>query len=315
MSPLLSLPQELRDEIVDLVILTYYSPALERLGKEWRAPGDDGPRRLRWWGHPGDDPGSLLPFPYLPNAHGLSLTNRQMHAETMQRLQALQPRYVFHVDIDNVGFVRPTWNCIPSLPPPVIDTVVVHIEVYERTDAREDDWGATWFRSMPFLLSSVLDCIISLGLPPPRKDPLKSNYSVRTLELDFRTQSASFPQQDLHRYPSDGTQNAQTVCEDVQRGFEIFLRGKYGSGRSFRDAPRVFEKFGRIHFGFDGIKNGDGLDVAALLELHNHGTSPSKFTMLCRCNILRKDSEWYQRIAEKRKQAGLRVVEARDGIL
>lgn len=112
MATLLSLPQELLDEIIDLVILSPHSAP--------ESPAEDTtPREIIV---PAGCPGCLVLMPkigstYTPGHLGLLRTNKKLNQGTGARLQAAKKNlpYSFKLDmmIQEEKYLRPTWLHIP----------------------------------------------------------------------------------------------------------------------------------------------------------------------------------------------------------
>jgi hypothetical protein len=103
MCSLLSLPRELRDQIIEHVVLFHKAPPQDptRLQSRVESSGD-GTLRLP----------ALSQETY--NASGLLGTSRQIRDETRYRLSQLNPPYSLDVMIGD-NELWPTWTCCPTL--------------------------------------------------------------------------------------------------------------------------------------------------------------------------------------------------------
>ncbi|KAH7110114.1 hypothetical protein B0J11DRAFT_586338 [Dendryphion nanum] len=122
MFPLLALPREIRDQIIEQVIQTTASPpSVACTGND-----DDASRRpcydFLFDPYPpspsarkrSDVQYLVLPKHYLPNINGLLLANHQLYCEALSRLNAMDQPYTLDIKIVNTTELWPTWICIPA---------------------------------------------------------------------------------------------------------------------------------------------------------------------------------------------------------
>ncbi|KAJ8117304.1 hypothetical protein OPT61_g1464 [Boeremia exigua] len=121
MQALLSLPREIRDHIIEYVILS--CKELPEDPAHDVQPRDDAPGQ-----------GALrLPIisPQTYSAAGLLATNHQLRDETHNRLQQIKLSYVLDVMVvDNE--LWPTWICCPSQAPGMIDTIRISLRFFSK---------------------------------------------------------------------------------------------------------------------------------------------------------------------------------------
>lgn len=114
MSPLLSLPQELRDAIIEHVLASTTAPPQSPAHDTCPRSEVTAARALR---------PALSPPHVLYHAAGLLSTNRQLHAETRSRIAQVRTPYA--LDVMVVGNeLWPTWTCCPARAQTVEDVSV-----------------------------------------------------------------------------------------------------------------------------------------------------------------------------------------------
>jgi hypothetical protein len=115
---LLSLPQEVRDQILDLVLIAQSPPPRGPCDKQERQPTCD----FRY---------HVSLEAYKPNATGLLLTNHQLSAETKQNIQRKKD-LAFRLDVMVVQEreLWPTWTSIPCSNLNLVDTVKVTFRIF-----------------------------------------------------------------------------------------------------------------------------------------------------------------------------------------
>ena len=121
---LLSLPRELRDMIIELVLDAHAEPPKRPRIYNTRR-NDSGTRTaLRVF----DRPPTLPAFKQY-NAYGLLLTNQQLHDETNDRLHQLPPLYSLDLMMmgNNARELRPTWICCPVRSTGPIESVSINV--------------------------------------------------------------------------------------------------------------------------------------------------------------------------------------------
>ena len=127
-TPILIIPRELRDEIIDLVLLSGRIPP--------QRPDEKLNDRIELYECPfhNEFKAGLVkyimdPSVYLPNGIGLLLANRQLHEETMQRIKDHEAQNLWKYKIDIMlveeKALWPTWVCIPPK--------IVHADTMEVT--------------------------------------------------------------------------------------------------------------------------------------------------------------------------------------
>ncbi|KAH6669742.1 hypothetical protein F5X68DRAFT_50938 [Plectosphaerella plurivora] len=141
MSRLLQLPRELRDEILSLVAFTPVKPpdspqTLRHDESKYRPLGVRGTQG----GHPQLDFSSVActqssPYGAVNTTLALLLTNRQLHAETLELLSTNPQSKTCEVDIMDADFGGPrawvTWLCVPCKLSEV-DTLIINIRLFDK---------------------------------------------------------------------------------------------------------------------------------------------------------------------------------------
>jgi len=123
-SHLLSLPRELRDIILELVINAHVEPT------SWPA-FDHATRKVSVGSN-------CLRIPVLPPVeqyatYGLLLTNRQLHHETKSCLRRLPKAYALDVMMVSDNELWPTWTCCPARSKEPIDFISINVrEIRDR---------------------------------------------------------------------------------------------------------------------------------------------------------------------------------------
>ena len=112
---LLSLPRELRDIILELVISAHAEPPS-------RPTLDDAARKASVATNC-----LQLPISQQYSAYGLLLTNRQLHQETKTRLRQLPTAYSLDVMMVNRKELWPTWTCCPARSTEPIDSISINV--------------------------------------------------------------------------------------------------------------------------------------------------------------------------------------------
>jgi hypothetical protein len=138
MSLLLSLPQELRDDIIEHVLSSFSAPPQSPEHDTCPREEATDARALR---------PAITPPHVLYHAYGLLLTNRQLNTETRSRLA--KARTPYSLDVMVVGNeLWPSWTCCPARAPGI-----EAIDVTLRFFAKEDD---------PFVVHVARTCRVVL---------------------------------------------------------------------------------------------------------------------------------------------------------
>jgi hypothetical protein len=124
MPSLLSLPREIRDQIIEYVICFHKEPPQD--------PVHSAEFRQDATGHGALRPPNLSPWEAY-NALGLLKTNLQLKAETQDRFKDLKSSYALDVMVIN-NELWPTWMCCPLRAPGSIDTISVSLRFFNTLD-------------------------------------------------------------------------------------------------------------------------------------------------------------------------------------
>jgi hypothetical protein len=169
MHSLLSLPREIRDQIIEQILLFRKEPPQD--------PAHDTESRQDAIGHGALRPPAISPSTY--NALGLLGTNVQLRDETQSRLEQLNLSYSLDVMVvDNE--LWPTWTCCPSRVPGPIDIVNVSLRFFSKANdpymvhVARTSWailqGRKWTNASLHPLAEIFLHIRDVCLQPSSKD-------------------------------------------------------------------------------------------------------------------------------------------------
>lgn len=123
MSSLLSLPHEIRDQIIDYVVLSSREPP--------KKPAHETGARLNHTGQGALRPPKISPKTY--NTSGLLGTNTQLRDETQDRLRRLKMTYTLDVMVVDHE-LWPTWTCCPAQTSGPIDKVKITLRFFSNAN-------------------------------------------------------------------------------------------------------------------------------------------------------------------------------------
>lgn len=123
MSSLLSLPREIRDQIIEYVLVSSREPP--------RNPAHETESRLNHTGQDALRPPKISHETY--NTSGLLGTNTQLRDETHDRLRGLRVTYTLDVMVVDHE-LWPTWTCCPSRTSGPIDKVRINLRFFSNTN-------------------------------------------------------------------------------------------------------------------------------------------------------------------------------------
>ncbi|KAF2493043.1 hypothetical protein BU16DRAFT_529270 [Lophium mytilinum] len=185
-SPLLSLPREIRDTILELVI-SYSRPPPQDVSTAEPRPTPS----PRW--HPEDPsefnsaPGRfavyLEPRGYISNSASLLLVNRQISSKTAAALTLFHPPYELDVIFLEESKLWPTWLSVPALSSQ-LDQVNATIRISGHHDI---PWplgngGPPW-QVWPFFY--LLEYVLRRGPVPHTDSSLDREVTIKNLDLNF----------------------------------------------------------------------------------------------------------------------------------
>lgn len=250
MATLMTIPEELRDKIIEDVILAQRSPPRDAASAysdrthiaRSRSSG------IRAWDY---GPANVLfeKAPTIPNANGLLLTNRHLHEQTERALKRLFPEGVrnkLDVLFVNERQLLPTWIHLP-----VFRKHLEGIDVTFRIFGYNDSSGENAFTVGDGSPQQILWCFywlmeqfLDYGLTPPttliksfnentKNRTHKKGLSIQTLSLDFHTGEPRLA-------PEDTDENRQSWW-DRQREMR---RHRDGGMRLYRDVSHGYHPFG-----------------------------------------------------------------------
>lgn len=181
MHSLLSLPREIRDQIIEKVLLFRKEPPQDPAHDTELRQGAIGRGALR--------PPVTSPSTY--NALGLLGTNVQLRDETQGRLEQLDLSYSLDVMVVD-SELWPTWTCCPSRVPGPIDMVNVSLRFFSKANdpymvhVARTCWailqGRKWTNTSLHPLAEIFLHIRDVCLQPSSKDA-----KIRTLCFDAAT--------------------------------------------------------------------------------------------------------------------------------
>lgn len=327
-SALLSLPRELRDEIIALVIASR-RPSLQNaaeLEMQSRVPLDIS----NTWG------GSGLYLEeqsaYTPNAGGLLLANKQLRSETQSALERLDLDLAHELDVKLVDerFIAPTWTFIPI---PTrhfkhVRAVFQSVGVWQQPPTLSKfkmaypwAYGCGGPPAYVWQFYSILRHFLTYGVDVPRPTTTPDSISVENLELDF------IDPEDTDLLPPEGqTSIWEARCRRSRsrdpQGPEL-LRPEWLARdlanqmlAMFRMSYHMAEYACMFHgrIGYMVFKvNGtiiEEIDVGQVLADVKFNDS---FGNVSREDRVEKWTSWKEEAQELRKKRGLKTVEFEDG--
>ena len=119
MASLMSIPQELRDRIIDFVLLDERSPPLDPASTKpscWRRVKSETTEIRKSW-HYGHENVLNEATPVIPNASALMLASRRLHEQTTDAIARLYPngvKYTLDIMLVNERELWPTWTHVPA---------------------------------------------------------------------------------------------------------------------------------------------------------------------------------------------------------
>jgi hypothetical protein len=242
MCSLLSLPRELRDQIIEHVVLFR------------KAPPEDPAQCLQ--SRVESSGGGTLRLPSRSqetyNASGLLRTSRQIRDETRHRLRQLNPPYSLDVMIGD-NELWPTWTCCPIRSSGPIDTVNVTLRFFSKPDdpfmvhvartvravLRGRKWSSTSLHPLAELFLHIRDVCLRPGT--------KEASTIETLCFDVHTM---------------GQLDHMTTVTPTKSPSSVGLKSLFGKHRSLWNSFRSIHQY---PFGSDGDTK--TLEVVASLKI------------------------------------------------
>ncbi|KAF2004207.1 hypothetical protein P154DRAFT_51224 [Amniculicola lignicola CBS 123094] len=191
MPSLLSIPCELRDEIIDIVINDV---------RTIRLPGDvdvERKERSNFCEYLQEDETTFRsdiqhpvdPTAYQTNTIGLLLTNHQLHSETEDRLRNKPTRYFLDVFLVEEAELWPTWTSIPRLDNRV-DTLDVTFRIAHPPREQGGRGGLSDLNPMSSAFEKLLQVFFRFGpvIPSIKEPEFHDKFiSVRRVHFNFVT--------------------------------------------------------------------------------------------------------------------------------
>ena len=242
MSSFLSLPRELRDQIIEHVILFR------------KVPPQDPTQCLQSRVESSGDSTLRLPAPSQEtyNASGLLGTSKQIRDETRYRLSQLNPQYSLDVMIGD-NELWPTWICCPTRSSGLTDTVNVTLRFFSRPDdpfmvhvartvgavLRGRKWSSTSLHPLAEIFLHICDICLRPGT--------KEVNTIKTLCFDVHTM---------------GQLDHVTTVTPTKSLSSVGLKSLFGKHRSLWNSFRSIHQY---PFGSDGATK--TLEIAASLKI------------------------------------------------
>ncbi|KAF2447881.1 hypothetical protein P171DRAFT_429480 [Karstenula rhodostoma CBS 690.94] len=321
---LLSIPRELRDEIITLV-LTHHHPSPQTTAEV------EAQARKNLWGDSVyylADPGS-----YTANAPALLLVNKQLRSETRSALERLDLAHEIEFKFVNEQYLAPTWTLIP--------TPTKH---YKRVHASFQSMGAWHHPALPskftgnpwktgdggpptyvWIFYHTLGHFLTYGVDASRAEAPPGIVSVERLELDFIDPKETHllpPENDsmtiwaarCRRSGSRRPRNPEGpellrpewLASDLTR----YMHACFGMSYHFARYARMLH--GRIGTMVAKVNGNviDDIDVGQLLAELKFNNS---FGNVDRAKRVETWISWKEEAQEQRKKHGLKTVEFEDG--
>lgn len=132
MASLLSLPREVRDDIIDYIVASRRDPPIAQHGE-----ASDGDNRVQLDDTHWKDVGNLVyfersPLAFRPACGGLLLANRQLREETLERASKVDIPYVLDFLIVGEQKIWVTWLALPAQKSPMIEKLEIHVRFERR---------------------------------------------------------------------------------------------------------------------------------------------------------------------------------------
>ena len=179
--PLIKIPRELRDEIIDIVLSS--TPVLRPTQpNEPSVPENE---------HDFLNPEKI----YVSPGIGLLLSSRRLRVETLQRAATIRIPYVVELAVHRDLWVVPIWTSVPLQRGPIIDRVEVNIRVHWRVPR---PLSTSSVRPMglhvPETIRLYIASISCVGASPEKDPPYsvlaaKRKYAIRSICLDADTKT------------------------------------------------------------------------------------------------------------------------------
>ncbi|KAJ4354645.1 uncharacterized protein N0V89_006382 [Didymosphaeria variabile] len=325
---LLSIPRELRDEIITL-ILTSRRPSLQTAAEfetQNRMPLGSDTSGFS------DDSGLYLEerSAYTSNAGGLLLASKQLRSETQDALERLDLAHELEVKLVNERFLAPTWSLIPTQTRHFkrVRAVVQSIGAWQKPASpskfkMRDPWASGCGGPLAYVWQfySTLRHFLTYGVDVPRPTAIPDLISVDNLELDF------IDPEDTDLLPPEGNQNIRLArCRPSGPGFprepqllrpewlawdlagEMGTMFRMSSGRA-PYAHMLHGRIGHMVFKVNGTIIAE-IDVGQVLaDVKFSGSFGSGSSD----DLAEKWTNWKEEAQELRKKRGLKTVEFGDG--
>lgn len=259
MATLLGLPRELRDQIINLVVL---SPLHTDQATTRKIVPDAEMHRAE---------SAYVGYPLFSNrihylicdaskkhpSFALLLANRQLYQETLDVLARCKLHHQLHVAIIDWTWLWPTWRHIPLVKSTRFDLLEIKVSAYDCFGSSEEDIDSMK-ENISRVFSTLVDQVLLVGT---------KNAGFRTLCIDLVTKPGTAPNQSLSLMDVPGrnvegmkhlTFDPLYACnQEVVKSFadslEILVGNTLtGYGHSFERQHLYTKKFEKVHLVVDG---------------------------------------------------------------
>ncbi|KAK2762143.1 hypothetical protein FQN54_001150 [Arachnomyces sp. PD_36] len=300
-SPFLSLPQEVRDIIIELVLFSHRAPPESPTTPPQKRSGlkDLGVDILDSWSH-GRPPVEYEEKDVVSNGQSLLLVNRQLSAETKYVLERNPSSYHLDVMFVNEWDFYPTWLSVPAFSR-VVDDVVATFRMFGTHDPKHLRPGYGLPAKNIFINTLTLDFVT-----PPDTESLASNDQKEAWFQHRLDHHPRYPQ------PNPELESLYMRPEWLLEFISGYLTGLLHMGYHTAGHGGIFyERVGTIRLLVDGqLKVEYALDD--LLAKLRHDDPAYTFGNLSREERLPYFWKWKKRALEMRRDAGLPVIYPKD---
>ncbi|KAF2677809.1 hypothetical protein K458DRAFT_156467 [Lentithecium fluviatile CBS 122367] len=296
MPSLLTLPRELRDEIIGLVVASNIPLPADRTRR--RA------RDYRVWSmdHVVFHPSS--PAAYRPSSLSLLLTSKQIYAETLSRLEQAETDLEVDVAFLDMAWLWPTYRVIPPRTERPLKRMDVNISLVQseeeaRTVRMRVTYDTFWgFAHRLLVVGPIRDaykpkggiCVKELRLNLDMDKNRTGNYMFSEVEIPMRTVEGHANLTENHRWLFG---SEASVAETWVKQLATFTVEDIALARTWKPmAAMALRRIGRVVFCIDG-KERSNLDLGDFVSESHVERLPSK------------DQIYYENIRDSRKRNGL----------
>ncbi|KAF2801804.1 uncharacterized protein BDZ99DRAFT_469329 [Mytilinidion resinicola] len=317
MSPLLSLPRELRDTIIDRVLSSarLAPPTISSAESNRCAPPSyEGPQDPGFDSWPYGQSHVRFEQPaYISNSYPLFLTNHQLAAETASALRRLSLPYELDVMQVDEAELWPTWLSVPVL---TSKLDVVNVTFRATGFAKKRSMWKRGCGAPPYMLWCfyyLLEHVLKRGPVGKTSASWDREVSIKTLNLNFVGNNHVSPgdpsdSRDIkYTYsadPDENTNNMDLRPEWVADFLDSELWGLLGMGNSGAAYGKILhERVGSIQFMVNG-ETKENLNLTNILHELNPTSKHDTFGHVAPEERLSAFWKWKEETARKRMELG-----------